>query len=72
MMMFSFSTDALLLGHFTKPRTKDIVLDLCSGNGVIPLLLFAKHPRHIEGVEIQKHLSIWRDAHFNSMMLMNI
>ena len=37
------STDALLLGHFTKPRTKDIVLDLCSGNGVIPLLLFAKH-----------------------------
>lgn len=72
MMFFSFSTDALLLGHFTKPRTKDIVLDLCSGNGVIPLLLFAKHPRHIEGVEIQKHLSIWRDAHFNSMMLMNI
>ncbi len=31
--VFSFSTDALLLGHFTKPRTKDIVLDLCSGNG---------------------------------------
>ena len=31
MMTFSFSTDALLLGHFTKPRTKDIVLDLCSG-----------------------------------------
>lgn len=54
--VFSFSTDALLLGHFTKPRTKDIVLDLCSGNGVIPLLLFAKHPRHIEGVEIQKTL----------------
>ncbi len=25
--VFSFSTDALLLGHFTKPRTKDIVLD---------------------------------------------
>ncbi len=31
--VFSFSTDALLLGYFTKPRTKDIVLDLCSGNG---------------------------------------
>ncbi len=41
--VFSFSTDALLLGHFTKPRTKDIVLDLCSGNGVIPLLLFATY-----------------------------
>ncbi len=65
MMFFSFSTDALLLGHFTKPRTKDIVLDLCSGNGVIPLLLFAKHPRHIEGVEIQKNTCRYGATHIS-------
>ncbi len=37
--VFSFSTDALLFRAFPKPRTKDIVLDLCSGNGVILLVI---------------------------------
>ena len=28
--VFSFSTDALLLGHFTEVRKNDKILDLCA------------------------------------------
>ncbi|TDM14844.1 tRNA1(Val) (adenine(37)-N6)-methyltransferase [Macrococcoides canis] len=51
--VFSFSTDALLLAHFTQLRAKDKIMDLCSGNGVIPLLLSARTATAIEAVEIQ-------------------
>ncbi|MBO1199906.1 tRNA1(Val) (adenine(37)-N6)-methyltransferase [Staphylococcus simiae] len=54
--VFSFSTDALLLGHFAYPKAKDKVIDLCAGNGVIQLLLFAKQQISIEGIEIQSQL----------------
>ncbi|EHJ07792.1 tRNA1(Val) (adenine(37)-N6)-methyltransferase [Staphylococcus simiae] len=54
--VFSFSTDALLLGHFTYPKAKDKVIDLCAGNGIIQLLLFAKKKISIEGIEIQSQL----------------
>lgn len=54
--VFSFSTDALLLGHFANPKAKDKVIDLCAGNGVIQLLLFAKQQINIEGIEIQSQL----------------
>lgn len=55
--VFSFSTDALLLGHFTEVRKNDSIMDLCSGNGVVPLLLSYKTKRQIDGIEIQ-HLLI--------------
>ncbi|MCG7340218.1 tRNA1(Val) (adenine(37)-N6)-methyltransferase [Staphylococcus sp. ACRSN] len=54
--VFSFSTDALLLAHFTKVKKNDQILDICTGNGVIPLLLSGKGKQHIEGVEIQEQL----------------
>lgn len=54
--VFSFSTDALLLGHFTKVKKRNCILDMCSGNGVIPLLLSAKGLNPITGVEIQPQL----------------
>lgn len=54
--VFSFSTDALLLGHFTHIRKNDKVLDLCSGNGILPLLLSYKSSQKIEGIEIQAQL----------------
>ena len=34
-----FGTDACLLAHFTAPKHKDRVCDLCSGCGVVPLLM---------------------------------
>ncbi|PDD70555.1 SAM-dependent methyltransferase, partial [Listeria monocytogenes] len=54
--VFSFSTDALLLGNFTEIRKKDKIIDICSGNGVIPLLLSHKGSQTIEGIEIQQQL----------------
>ena len=54
--VFSFSTDALLLGHLTEVRKNDRIMDLCSGNGVIPLLLAAKCNQKIEAIEIQDQL----------------
>ncbi|MDK3916850.1 tRNA1(Val) (adenine(37)-N6)-methyltransferase [Staphylococcus pseudintermedius] len=54
--VFSFSTDALLLGHFTEVGKRDRILDMCAGNGVIPLLLSDKGNNVITGVEIQPQL----------------
>ncbi|MCU5747056.1 tRNA1(Val) (adenine(37)-N6)-methyltransferase [Staphylococcus sp. SQ8-PEA] len=54
--VFSFSTDAVLLGHFTKIKNKDRIIDLCAGNGIIQLLLSAKSSQLIEGIEIQERL----------------
>lgn len=55
--VFSFSLDAVLLAHFTYvPIKRGEILDLCSGNGVIPLFLTRKSQAHITGVEIQERL----------------
>ena len=54
--VFSFSTDALLLGHFTNVKKRDNIMDLCSGNGVIPLVLSNKGQQMIDAVEIQEQL----------------
>ena len=40
-------------------------MDLCSGNGVIPLLLAAKSTQPIEGIEIQEQLGVWHVAVLN-------
>jgi tRNA1(Val) A37 N6-methylase TrmN6 len=55
--VFSFSMDAVLLARFTYlPIRKGRVMDLCTGNGVIPLLLSKRTKAIIEGVEIQELL----------------
>ncbi|WP_200416202.1 tRNA1(Val) (adenine(37)-N6)-methyltransferase [Virgibacillus salexigens] len=54
---FSFSLDAVLLAHFAYvPFKKGKILDLCTGNGVIPLLLSRKTKGSITGVEIQDRI----------------
>lgn len=53
--MFCFGMDAVLLSDFVKAETKDVVLDMGSGNGIIPLLLHGKyHCASITGLEIQE------------------
>lgn len=48
-----FGTDACLLAHFTAPKHKDRVCDLCSGCGVVPLLMERYYaPAQTVGVEI--------------------
>ena len=56
--VFSFSLDAVLLANFaTVPRTKQgVIIDLCSGNGVVAFLLTAKTKNKILGVELQTAL----------------
>jgi len=55
--VFSFSLDAVLLSNFTYvPIQKGTIVDLCSGNGVIPLMLHRRSHANIIGVEIQERL----------------
>lgn len=52
---FKFGTDAVLLADFAKAARGDTLLDLCTGNGIIPILLAAKTKiKQITGIEIQK------------------
>lgn len=55
--MFSFTLDSMLLAHFIKVR-KDVknILDLGTGNVVIPLYLTLKTKANITGIEIQKEV----------------
>ncbi|PAV28546.1 SAM-dependent methyltransferase [Virgibacillus profundi] len=54
---FSFSLDAVLLAHFAYvPIKRGNILDLCTGNGVIPLLLSNRTKAKITGVEIQERI----------------
>jgi tRNA1Val (adenine37-N6)-methyltransferase len=50
-----FGTDAVLLSAFAKIKRSDTVVDLCTGCGIIPLLLMQKYrPKQVFGVEIQQ------------------
>jgi tRNA1Val (adenine37-N6)-methyltransferase len=52
---FCFGIDAVLLSFFAVINVKDTVLDLCSGNGVIPILLAGKGKgKHFTGLEIRE------------------
>lgn len=56
--VFSFSIDAVLLAKFSYlPIRKGKIIDLCSGNGIIPLLLSTRTKAKIVGVEIQERLA---------------
>ena len=55
---YRFSVDALLLAYFSRPNPDDRILELGTGCGVIPLILFfRKKARKIIGVEIQPSLA---------------
>lgn len=56
--VFSFSLDAVLLSRFAgiPKSSKGKIVDLCSGNGVIPLFLSARTKAQITGVELQPRL----------------
>lgn len=55
--VFSFSMDAVLLSRFASIPRRGRILDLCTGNGVIPILLSARTNAAIEGIEIQERLA---------------
>lgn len=55
--VFAFSLDAVLLAKFAYvPLKRGNILDLCTGNGVIPLFLTRRSESAITGVELQDRL----------------
>lgn len=56
--LYNFSTDAILLANFINFKSKDVVCDLCSGNGVVGILGAIKnYYKKIYLVEIQECLA---------------
>lgn len=54
---YRFSLDALLLAHFVTVKTGARIVDLGTGNGVIPLALAALHPSiEVTGIELQPRM----------------
>ncbi len=54
---FKFSIDSILLAEFVDTLKDDkLVLDLCSGNGSIPLILTTKANCYVDCVEIQEEI----------------
>jgi len=52
--MFNFSLDSTLLGHYaTLKKGVSSVVDLCTGNGPVPLFLSLRTKAEIIGVELQ-------------------
>ncbi len=67
---FRFGTDAVLLSDFASRIKSRKTLDLCTGNGIIPLLLSAKSDTpEIFGIEIQPPIADMakRSVKYNSL-----
>lgn len=54
--VFSFSMDAVLLARFCSIPVRGRIMDLCTGNGAVPLLLSTRTKASIDAVEIQDRL----------------
>lgn len=56
---FSFSLDSIILANYSNIRLKDKkIVDFCTGNGVVPIILAQRTKNSILGVEIQESLSL--------------
>lgn len=54
---FLFSLDSVLLSNFVTVNLRDKkIIDLCSGNGPVPMLLSFRTKARIFGVELQKYI----------------
>ncbi|WKA58639.1 tRNA1(Val) (adenine(37)-N6)-methyltransferase [Planococcus shenhongbingii] len=68
--VFSFSLDAVLLARFAYvPLKRGKIVDLCTGNGAIPLFLSARTESSIIGVELQERLAYMarRSVEYNGL-----
>lgn len=55
---FSFSLDSIILANYATIRLRDKnIVDFCTGNGIVPMILSKRCNKPIIGVEIQKEIA---------------
>lgn len=55
---YCFTSDATKLGNFVKAKKTDNVVDLCSGSGIVGIIIYLNHkPKSTTFVELQNHLA---------------
>lgn len=67
---FKFSLDSLLLAEFISLRQSDkLILDMCTGNAPVPLVLSLKTEAKIIGFELQKDIAelAWESISINGL-----
>jgi|GEM_PF-3582020 len=67
---FCFGIDAVLLANFIKAKRGGHAVDLCTGSGIVPVLLSAKtQAKKITGIEIQEDIAEManRSVKYNSL-----
>ena len=68
--LFKFSIDSILLAEFVDIRwNSNLIVDFCTGNAAVPLILSTKYKCQIIGFEIQKQVSTLA---YNSVLLNNL
>lgn len=56
-LYFSFSLDSIILANYSTIRLRDTkIVDFCTGNGVVPIILSKRSSSNLVGVEIQEKL----------------
>ncbi len=54
---FRFGIDAVILSDFANVKRKHRVIDLCTGTGIVPFLIYGKYkPQEVIGLEIQEDM----------------
>ena len=53
---FNFSLDSVLLSNYIEPKKGDKIIDFCSGNCPVPMILSTKTKDKIYAVELQKEV----------------
>lgn len=55
---FSFSLDSIILANYSTIRLRDKrIVDFCTGNGVVPIIISRRCNKDIVGVEIQEKIA---------------
>lgn len=55
---FCFSLDSIILAIYSSIRLRDKnIIDFCTGNGVVPIIVSQRCDKNIDGVEIQEKLA---------------
>ena len=61
---FCFGIDAVLLSDYARVKKKSKGIDLCSGTGIIPILMEGKYPlAYVEGLEYQEEFAKMADQY---------